>query len=51
MKEVCAHRLEYMKREDLAMKERENRLDADRKVNLQQRALVNAEDRSRHLVS
>lgn len=46
-REVCAHRLEYIKREDLAIKERENRLVADRMLHLKQKSLVNSEDRSR----
>jgi len=47
IREVCAHRLEYIKREDLAIKERENRLMAERTLHLKQRMLVNSEDRSR----
>eukprot|EP00913_Durusdinium_trenchii_P034254 g32057.t1 len=46
VREVCAHRLEYIKREDLQIKERESRLSAERTVHQKQRMLVNAEDRS-----
>mmetsp|Transcript_14305 Transcript_14305/g.33943 ORF Transcript_14305/g.33943 Transcript_14305/m.33943 type:complete len:578 (+) Transcript_14305:51-1784(+) len=47
MREVCLHRTEYLRREDAAIKERENRLSADRTVFLKNRMLVNAEDKSR----
>ncbi|CAE7505940.1 TOUSLED [Symbiodinium natans] len=46
-REVCNHRMEYIRREDTAIKERESCLRAERHAFLQNKMLVNAEDKSR----
>jgi len=47
MREVCNHRAEYIRREEAALKDRENRLMADRTLYQKQMLLANTEDRSR----
>ncbi|CAK9079042.1 Serine/threonine-protein kinase TOUSLED [Durusdinium trenchii] len=47
LREVCNHRAEYIRREEAALKERENRLMADRTLYQKQVLLASTEDRSR----
>eukprot|EP00931_Biecheleriopsis_adriatica_P024070 TRINITY_DN15088_c0_g1_i3.p1 TRINITY_DN15088_c0_g1~~TRINITY_DN15088_c0_g1_i3.p1 ORF type:complete len:545 (-),score=104.88 TRINITY_DN15088_c0_g1_i3:41-1675(-) len=46
VRDVCSHRSEYLKREEAGIKERENRLSADRKLYLRRLNVARFEDTS-----